>query len=211
MNRKLLFVCTLVCCSSFLQAQIGKGSLMIGGQLGYTSSNSRSQAPNESYEGDTFGGSLSVGKAIKDRLFVGVELGSGLSNSEQDMGYKSHNVYHGAGIFMRKYFDIGKRFFVFTHANSGINFFDNEARSPLDFREDEGYSLVVAFSPGLSYALNRKLHLETGFQSIVSASYSRGKVKRSNGQQTRNENFSVSTNLNNLASIRVGLRLLFAK
>jgi hypothetical protein len=211
MNRKLLFVCTLLLCSYLLHAQIGKGSLMIGGQLGYTSNNSRAQAPNESFEGDTFGGSLSIGKAIKDRLFVGVELGSGLSNSEQYMGYNSHNVYYGAGVFMRKYFDIGKRFFVFTQANSGVSFFDNEATSPMDFTEDEGYNLLVSFSPGLSYALNRKLHLETGFQSIISASYSRGKVKRRSGQLTRHENFSVSTNLNNLASIRVGLRLLFAK
>ena len=184
---------------------------MIGGQLGYNSSNSRSQMPIEMYESDGLVFSVSAGKAIKENLFLGLELGTGLTKSEQHAGYKSRNAYHAGGIFVRKYFDIGKRFFIFTQGNSGVGFFDNESTSTTDFTENEGYNVFINFTPGLSYALNRRLQLETGFQSIISAGYSRGKARRSTGAELRQENFNVSTNLNNLASLSIGLRLLFSK
>ena len=210
MNRKLLFVCTFTLLSFYLQAQIGKGSLMIGGQLGYSSNNSQSTLQQEEFQSDHLVFTASLGKAMKENLFVGIELGTAFSKVEQT-GNSQKSNYKVGGVFIRKYFDIGKKFFIITQGNAGVGFSRNEYTTSTMFSENESYQISLSFAPGLSYAVNRKFHIETGFNSLMSAAYARVKITHGSGVKSKQETFSVATNLNNLASLTIGLRFLIAK
>src|SRR5687768_18435274 len=108
MNRKLLFVCTLLLSSSYLHAQIGKGSLMIGGQLRYGSFNSRSSAAPEVSETDQFVFSLSIGKAIRENLFIGIDLNTAFADVEQSNFGTQQNTSYGGGLFKSEERRVGK-------------------------------------------------------------------------------------------------------
>jgi hypothetical protein len=210
MNKKLLIVCAFFIASTYSYAQIGKGSLMIGGQLGYSSNNSQSSLSQEDFQSDHLVFTASLGKAVKENLFIGIELGTAINKVEQT-GNSQKGNYKVAGVFIRKYFDIGKKFFIITQGNAGVGFSHNEYTTTTMFSENESYQISLSFAPGLSYALNRKFHIETGFNSLISAAYARGKITHGSGVKSKQETFSVATNLNNLASLTIGLRFLLSK
>src|SRR5687767_3268789 len=183
--------------SSF--SQIIKGSVLLGGDfLAFTEKqkiNSQEYARNGIYF------SPLIGKAIKDNLIQGAYMQVGYEKNEYNQNYslKKSNSY-GAGIFLRKYSVIKNDFYGFIQGNLGFLFAKYEYEYSSSVNENKQTSVGINISPGLSYKISKKLHLEAGLRELASLGYSVSKSHESSIAGTSNfetYRFSVSTSLNN--------------
>ena len=67
--------------------------------------------------------------------------------------------------------------------------------------------------PGISYAVSKKLHIETGFNGLVNLSYYNETNNQGNSGSgiVKSNGVSLHNSLENLSSIYIGFRLLLAK
>ena len=215
--KKLYF--SSVTCLLFLaftsSAQIKKGSLFLGGNLGGSTQTSKSNgATTNKQNGLTV--SPVIGKAVSDNLIFGVDVSFGIFKSDNtgiNQNQKQQN--YGAGFFLRKYKPLGKSgFLLFLQGDMGYGYsnFETNGQQPY-FNRTKRHSVGISGYPGISYAVNKKLHIETGFNNLVGINYFT--EKRIDGgiivNTTRTNGFSVNTSLNNLSNLYVGFRLLLSK
>src|SRR5688572_27896132 len=195
MNRKLLCVLTMVMISYYSSAQINKGSVMLGGQIGYSSENVSSTTPGERSEADFLTTSIMFGKTVKENLFLGFNLSMGLTKRESQSYYEQDLDSYGASVFIRRYFEIGKKFYIFTQGHTGVSFFDNDQKyyssvTPSSSNE-KGYMINLGFYPGVSYAITRRFHIESGFNNLVAANFSHSKFRSTQHTEGKRTNFNI--------------------
>src|ERR1700748_1997091 len=118
--QKIFYLSILfISISMVSNAQISQGSLLLGGDLSFNSQNTRTpQGSPSNYNATTVTLNPSIGKAIKDNLVLGLILDySHYSTNSENPGVPNtvtdYNTY-GAGVYLRKYFPVGKNFSVFT-------------------------------------------------------------------------------------------------
>ena len=217
--KKLYF--SSVTCLLFLaftsSAQIKKGSLFLGGNLGGSTQTSKSNgATTNKQNGVTV--SPVIGKAVSDNLIFGIDLSYSFFKNENTGTNQNQNQKqqgYGAGVFIRKYKPLGKSgFLLFLQGDINYGYSNNELNSqPLFPYKTKRYSTGISSYPGISYAVSKKLHIETGFNNLISLNYFT--EERIDGGITTNTNrtngFSVNTSLNNLSNLYVGFRLLLSK
>ena len=110
MKNKSLLILIILLNTIAANAQIKKGSLLLGGQLSFSTG---SQKLNDvhTWKANSIEISPSFGKAVADNLIVGIDAGFGFSKGNQPAPpnggtIKSNSA--GAGIFIRKYYFINK-------------------------------------------------------------------------------------------------------
>jgi hypothetical protein len=210
------FLLALALCSflnSTLHAQINKGALWLGGNISYYKDKQEYESIVPATTTRELGIRPAIGKAIKDNTILGADLeyynyknvvpysvGSTLTTQET----KRHA--YGAGIFVRRYMPIVKRLYLFGQARASftsttetrIVSYPGAASSKTNY-----WNTGISIYPGISVALNNKLHLESGLANLFYAQYSHGKADngKSNG-------FSTSLSLDTKSSFYVGFRLL---
>lgn len=197
---------------SFLaHAQFNKGSIILGGQLSFSTNStveSPGSAPNEKSNVGTF--DISVGKAIRENAIFGLQAFYGFSNDGNVAPYYANHSY-GIGIFYRKYKDLGKEFFLFAQAGAG---YSGDTQSGVDTsgnKVNQGTTNggQIYIYPGIAYRISKKFFLELTIPELFEADYS--SVKSINPQQTLVTNqFNISTSLsdNPLNSLAIGFRLV---
>jgi Outer membrane protein beta-barrel domain len=199
----LLFFFAIAFCS---QAQVSKGTVLLGGDIGFSSQKTDNPANNPpENKNTTFSVNPSIGRAIKDNLVAGIDLGYTYSKTSQTVNgtsfYNKTNSF-GLGIFLREYKPLGKGFSVFTQERIGGSYSkttDNQSESS----KMTGASLT--FYPGIAYNIGKRLQVETGFTNLISISYTHS----TNPYGYKSDNFSAGTNLSNaLDNFVVGCRLL---
>src|SRR4051812_14967137 len=123
MNKILPLALLCLFFSSATDAQIKKGSLLLGGDISF-SKNKGSYDYQPSYDYSTKGLTLnpSLGVAIKENTIVGAGLSYGKtwfqsSNSNSDR--KSDGK--GAQLYIRKYMPLGKGFYLFGQSGAYVN------------------------------------------------------------------------------------------
>ena len=215
---KKIFIPALSCflfSASFLQAQISKGSLFLGGNIGLYSSQSHTESGNTKYDQTSFNVSPVIGKGIKENLIFGVNLFYSYTKFKQNLpvstGTQAVNGY-GAGVFLRKYKSIGKGFYIFLEGDLSGRY-DKTDNSPLTaFNNYKRTSIILAADPGISYAISKKLHLETEFSQIINVYYSNEKGDKlgSDSLPYKTKTFNFGTSLTNtfLNNVYLGFRLL---
>jgi outer membrane protein assembly factor BamA len=107
----VLFFTVLIC--SITQAQIKKGEIVLGGNLGYSDQSYTTDIPganSSSNSNKTLFISTSFGKAIKDNLVLGADISYNHSNSSYTPGSATTGNGFGAGVFLRKYKHLGEGF-----------------------------------------------------------------------------------------------------
>lgn len=223
--KKITLLTGAVIACTFSFAQIGKGSLMLGGSFSFgTNKYSSTQTTSNS---ESKSGSViiapSFGYAIRQNLFIGV---GGSYNSYEYTSFINTTPQQettGTGwstfVFLRKYATLGKGFYLFAEP-AAYYYKRNEQQIPgsnqLFGRESKTSALGLSLYPGVAYAVNRKLHLEVGLNRLVDINYNRLKeFTTQNGGQTLDgrtvNGFNLITNLNTAAALSVGARFLFAK
>jgi Outer membrane protein beta-barrel domain len=200
-------------------AQIKKGAVLLGGQLGFNNSTSdyNSTVPpntpqNQKSKGANFG--IAIGTAIKDNVVVGINAGYGSSNNENTVGissFTSTSKQYNLGVFYRQYKSLGRNFYFLGEAGIGYTGSkQTDKNTPVVndvTRKSSGMQLYL--SPGVAYQVSKKLQLEILVPNIVSAGYSKNKTTSQVNNSTQ-DNFGINTNLNGspLNSLAVGFRFI---
>lgn len=114
---------------------------------------------------------------------------------------------------MRKYLPLGKGFYLFGES---LIFFSEAKSEPLNSSgspiQNNYTATGLNFYPGISYAVNRKIHLEIAMNSLVSIGYSSQKTTVSgNGSAETIKSFNMNVNANPLNQPTIGFKFLLAK
>lgn len=217
MKKILLITISLFFIASLVQAQINKGSVLLGGNLSGSTYKYKTDIPpgNDAHQ-NGFAFTPSVGIATKANTVWGVSLGySHYKNETINTSSITKNDSYSAGIFYRKYAVLGKGFYLFGQADAdyslnkqtSVYINDNKA-------ERRGWGIGISASPGVAYAVSKRFHLEAGLNQLVSLSYGHSKETATNGGQkytTTSNGFSLSTNLNSSVPLSIGFRFVLAK
>ena len=211
--------------SALSHAQIKKNSLLFGGSLGYASTKqssrtimplSRSDSKNES-----FLVSPSFATAIADNLFVGADLTwnsntNTYSSNEMPVQGKAKSSSAGGGIFVRKYWNIVDRFYIFGQGRAGYESFKRDYPTPPPSLPDiyeKGHIISASIYPGLSFALSKKVHLESTFVNLITLQYTKRSDYRKLNDVKMNKDsfFDLTSSFDNVTSFTIGVKVLLSK
>lgn len=217
MRKILLPFITVLFFSIGGHAQIKKGSIFLGGDIGGSYQNTKTDDVT-SNKISTLNITPVFGKAISENLIAGVSVGINFYNNKyiiDDAQYKTKA--YNAGIFIRKYKSIGTDgFYLFVQGGFGASYLKQKITGFPVTGLDELKRISVGFSayPGLSYRITKKLHLESGFNNLLTLNYFNEKrdVIDTAPATFKTNGFSISSSLNNASSaLYLGFRLLIGK
>jgi len=220
MKKALLFTVSFIFIASLVQAQINKGTVLLGGNLSAstykynTASSSGSTDFNTHQNGFFFYPSL--GFATNQNKVWGFMLGYNYSKSKSSSapGEQKSNGY-GAGVYHRRYLPLGKSFYLF--GQTGIYYYHSYQKTDNDntYNETKSSGLSVSVYPGIAYAVNKRIHLEVGINELASLGFSHTSYKNgvNNGSYTtqKSNGFGLSTNLSSSNPLMVGFRFVLGK
>ena len=217
MSRKVyLPALILLGFSLFADAQINNGSVLLGGQISNNTSISKTGGQkDQQYNAAVY--NISVGKAIKENSVVGINLSYSPStthyydaNGSGSIG-KSKIRGYSAGVYYRLYKNLGKDFYFF--GEFGATYTGGKSTA-YDFQGNELNSSStsggrLSLTPGLSYKLLNKFHLEIMIPDLVSIQYALTKPKPSlSADKLEYFSFNSSLNSNGLNALGVGFRIV---
>jgi len=215
--KKIPLLILLACFFCQANAQLGKGSLMIGGSVNFSSNNEafKDASTVNSIRSTSAGFSPRAGLMLSDKSMLGISV------MYSEYGYRyDYSIYHdeqkqqefAAGPLFRQYFPLGERAAFFLQGlalfktgkttYSGGNPFRN------DVRDTNGLS--VSISPGVNYFLNDRWALEATLGSI---NYSTLNADTSDNSQS----FGGDSKLNNvnfnlgLSSFTLGINYIIKR
>lgn len=211
----ILLFFTFAICYSSLNAQVTKGMFFTGGNIGGSYQKMEAQSNDMSFEQKGVTISPVFGKVIKDNLVVGVDAGISFYNSKQTTGTSNQksNAY-GGGIFLRQYKSIGKNFYLFLQSRLGYRFekYDNNIAG-LNSQNYKRQIVNLSATPGISYAITKRLHLETGLGNLFYLSYmhENGNGYNSNTGKYKTNTFNAGVDLNAFSNLYFGFRFFIGK
>jgi Outer membrane protein beta-barrel domain len=183
MKKSLLILALTVC--SFANAQ--KGTILVLGNVGYSSQNSNGSGGYPDYKSFNF--SPKVGYQYNDKWTVGVE--SNISNSKQTYTsgeYKSNNF--SVGGFLRYSKPLGTLFSVYADLGTGYqNVERTQYNGGLDpfLSTTKGKGIYVGVTPALLLNITKSFGLNF---NIGGLGYNTLNNTTNNGADTKNFNFS---------------------
>lgn len=211
-----LVVTTIFCFSISANAQINKGSIMLGGSIGgslYTVNN----PDTVSTKSNGFSFQPVIGFAIDDNTFLGLSLLIGGADNKYYQYDQKRNSY-GAGVFLRKYKPLSKNFYLFGEGNLMYSHetynYSSQYNNGSEYDSKEN-SIYLNITPGVAYSLTRSIQLEAGLQNLLSIGYSSAEenAKTAGNEDYKMNSFSAGSSLNpvSLSSISIGLRFFINK
>jgi hypothetical protein len=200
-----------------LSAQINKGSLLLGGDIGFSTQKTTSnRAKTSTQNGFTI--SPSFGKAIKTNTFFGgfVLIRSYREKNDPTNYYFDHKINGwGAGIYLRKYYPLGKSpFSVYIQGTFDYDYNKEYGNGgPYNVFTTKTNSLNLYCNPGISFKISKKLQLETGMDQLLSLSYFHQQYDFLGTDVLHNttNGFSLNSSISNLSGLYLGFRLLINK
>ena len=211
--RKFTFsLLTVFNTMSAVNAQIKKGSNLIGGSIYYNSQKSDQTSGNSTQgtKNSGFGITPSYGKAIRDNLVIGATLNYGNSVNENyspGNNTTTKNNSFGAGVFIRPYKNLGNSgFYLFLDGHLGANY----SKAKFTAYENKGFDVSAGINPGISFAITPKVHIETGLNNLFYAGYSSN--KSTNMQpvySTKSSGFNAGIGLGSSTTWTVGVKFIF--
>lgn len=185
--KKMLLILALAKIS-FANAQ--KGTILVGGNIGYSSSNRDFLTSNEKYR--DFGFSPKVGYQFHDNWTVGGEFSIGSSRTEIEgrMTGKANNFK--AGAFLRYSVPLTETFSVFADLGAG---FQNQKRtvSSVDAENEfKGDGFYTAITPALFINMKKGFGLNFSIGGIGYQTWSFD----DEGQENKEFNFNFGKTVN---------------
>ena len=200
----LLFIITLT------HAQIKKGAHFLGGSLGIYTEKTSSDSSG-SLVSNNFSFTPAYGRAIKDNLIFGADLMAQTGTYENVIAKEDRKLF-GAGIFLRKYMDLGKKFYLFTEGRFSGYYETTDAVSsyyPEGNYGRNGFTVQAGLYPGVAFAVTNKFHIETGFNNLLYAQYSKTKTDYSGStHDTETNRFSIGSSLSSFNGFVIGFRFI---
>jgi hypothetical protein len=211
MKKLTLLIAIALFFLSSIQAQISKGSVWLGGNIGF--SNSKNET-GESFKNNYYSISPAIGVAIKENLILGLQFNYDRSVFKTEFNDQTIEHY-GVDLFERKYWTIVKRFYAFGQFDLGYTKEKQKSIYGTSKEEINGWALSLGAGPGLSFELSRRFQLETLLSDLFYLSY--GKSKRTNTDpngivsETKRQSSSGGVNFDNASNLTIGIRFLLKK
>lgn len=205
-------VITVFCLTA--SAQIKKGSVLLGGQIFYSSSRINYSSFQPAQDVKYFNFNPSAGIALKQNAVVGVYINYARSNQDYNYiggGYMNTEFSrYGFGVFYRQYKKLVKDLYLFGELGAGYLGSDQtDTQTPGNTKTrytESGAGLYL--TPGVSYRIYKKLYVELSVPSVVSTQYAVLETTAPSYNSKENK-FSFNTNLNSSLLSNVGLGFRF--
>ncbi len=211
MKRSLLIlsIASLAIATSS-NAQINKGATLIGGNIG--GSTSKTDRPNQD-EGNAsgFNVGLRIGKAVKENLIIGGLASYSRAKEKNVSPYDYTNNLFEAGIFARKYKQIASSsFYIFATGTltGGFEKRDNSYSGISSPQESKLTRVDLGLTPGVSYGVNKWLHIEAGFNDLLRLGYSSERTESAGALVEKRKSFSGNANISSQNQLYLGFTLL---
>jgi hypothetical protein len=215
-NFYLLIFAVLFCLLA--QAQIKKGDIVLGGDIGYSDESGNNGAAPV-YTNKNWNINPSVGRAFKDNFVLGLDISysHGTSAQGDPISYTSTADVLGAGFFLRRYKPLGNNFYLFCQAMLDGSYSHGSSTSlvsgsnPSSGQSDnKGVEVRLQIYPGISYAINRHWQLETGLPNFFVVDYTHSKqttmITGQPDQNSYSHSFGILSSLTGNNEFAVGVR-----
>jgi hypothetical protein len=216
---RILLIPALLFSSFIANAQFKKNDILLGGQLCYSySSNNQKYAPGVTYDYKATTGIFTVnfGKALNENTIAGITLSyMPYSNNNYSVDgiipTKYQDNGYAAGIFYRKYKNLGKEFYLFGEVSALYSWSNESAKDSTgkEIQTGSSWSLGIDFVPGIAYKVSKHFFLELSLPDLINVGYSKTNSKT---PQTNiaNDRLNLSTSLSSgfLGNLGFGLRLV---
>lgn len=212
MKRKpLLFLLIAITSSQILPAQISKGDYFVGGQLGFASLRTESSQAYANQKQTSIIIAPALGFVTKDNLVWGFDIPVDIYKYEPAPGTSDDRTWlsAGAGVFVRKYFGIADRFYLFGQGRFGVSYIHEKSSLEAVRQKRTGYSVALSVYPGVSFAIKKNIHLESGFYNLGSIGYTRTKTTSTDPAilpSGKSTSFGFAADFDNATSFTVGVR-----
>jgi hypothetical protein len=215
----LIFVCAFMVST---RAQISKGSVWIGGTIGYNQNkNDYKDTARKDYKTSSLNVSPAIGIAVKDNLVVGIRLTYGHDKSENNANViESKGNTYGGGIFVRQYIPVISRLYLFGEASVAYSSSKGDATQE-DYSSgttvkvkttSKGWGTGLNVTPGLAFSITKKFQVETSLNSLFNVGY--GKIKYTADKPSYNylnqttDSFAAGIFSDGKAEFNIGCRFL---
>lgn len=216
MRKLLLFTGMATFIAITAQAQINKGTILGGGNIGGSTYKSTSSNSGIEEKQRLLNLSPSIGIATKNNTVWGLNLAYSSSGIKYNNETENHNYNrYGGSVFYRRYATLGKGFYLFGEANAGYSYSKlKEYFNVTGSRTRRTDMVSLSLHPGIAYAVHKNFHLEVAINDIASLSYSNQKVttvENSFAATSTTKGLSFNTNISNSNPINVGFRFALGK
>jgi hypothetical protein len=187
---------TLACIYLFAlssKAQFSKGTNQLSGYLGFTTVKSDGGATDPDKKTKYFSFSPAIGHFYRNNRLAGLQLYFGGSYVD---GYPAYNSV-GGSLFLRQYAQLGKSdFFVYAHERAGLTFGRSSSYFPQGYVRTKSTVVFAGVSPGMSYAVSKRLLIDLSLPDVLSLQYERSKpTDKSVTEAGKTSSFGISTGL----------------
>lgn len=198
-------------------AQIKKGAILLGGQVGYHDGVFKSSNTQLDQKRKSAVFNIAAGKAVKENKVVGISISYnhfGANNNYNGNNYTKVRVHgYNFEVFYRQYKKLAKDFYLFGEMGGGYfgsNQTDTEIPANTRFRYTESGGRLY-LTPGIAYRLYKKLQVELLIPQIAQANYSviKRRLAPNNAGYTTQNQFSFNTSLNSSLLSNLGLGFRF--
>jgi hypothetical protein len=218
MNKVLLLTAIAAVFNLTVSAQIKKGSILLGGQIGFNDFkvDYNNAQPDQKNKNTIF--NISVGTAIRENKVLGVSITYG--HVDYDHNYNgnafvnSKGDQYGIDIFYRQYKKLAKDLYFFGELGAGYSG-SNQTDTDVPGNNKTKYTSSgggVYLSPGVAYRIYKKLQVELLVPSIAGASYTVDKVTftANNALNSTQNRFGFNTSLNSsfLYNLNLGFKFV---
>jgi outer membrane receptor for ferrienterochelin and colicin len=137
------------------------------------------------------------------------------STSSQFPDYTYEGNYYGAGVFYRRYLSLSRSFYLFGEAGAGYSQGNSKEQNAAYFRKEKNKSFSLGLYPGVTYAVNKRFHLEASLNNLVSLNYNSNTITTTptggSTQKLDSRGFGFSTNFNSATPLTIGFRIVIGK
>jgi len=210
MKKVILLTAASLCIAAISNAQITKGSKLLGLDFG-AGYNKSGEGLNESKQSH-FNFNPSLGFAIKENSVLGFRVNYGHGKmTTGGISPERKTTEYGAGVFLRRYLQLGKKVYLFGEGAADYNYsYSKDANNGYKYTSQSN-SITLSAYPGLSYTATKRLMIDAGLNRLVAIGYSNSKSTQTTPNSTsvsKNSSFGLSTTLGGNTSFSVGFRFL---
>lgn len=173
--KKIFTLAIVLFCTIAVHAQsIQKGTIFLGGNIGFNQQSVDSDNNDKKIRSTTFSLNPSAGRFYRSNRMFGVNINYSHQKRSDD-AQKSN--YYGVGIFLRQYIPLGKSFYLFLEEGLFGQTGKQEENNPLVpyLRETKYTGADLYVYPGVAYNITRKFQLELSLNRLLSINYNRQK------------------------------------
>lgn len=223
MKKNLLLLAVISFFAVTANAQIPKGSIFIGGSFNFSSENTK---PTRTTDAETLYRSWSVrpqlGKAIDNNKIVGIFLNTSGNLNRQSSPpsniSQTNSWVLGGGVFLRNYFSIASRFYLFGESSLGMAATKSEGLNDNGtvrflYNKSKGFESNLSLTPGISFAATKKVHLEASLNNLFLLTFNSGRSEEFSApgnlyRETKTKYLRASANANGFSNLFLGVRFI---